>query len=380
MRVFVWLIAVAVVLSACSADADEPDRLAIVDAGNVVVLDADGSNRIEITAQPQETFFQPVWSPDGELLAFSQVSSTTSLHVAAADGSLSRSVAVETLPFYFSWSANNSLALLRNGVEGIELEQTRFADDELIPLESIATGAPLYFSWSPNDGSMVTHIGTDRLEVTDGSGSSDAGPAPGRFQAPRWSERGIFAVERGARSQQLVVLRSDNEVTPLATLDGQATFVVSDDAVAMQVVAEDVNGLSAALQTVPTVRPNRVEVLDLDTGLLTAATTTPALAFFWSPSGEHLLILDIVSGPQARWSLWNEDGLVEIVRFEPDGGFMRNLVPFFDQYAQSLSLWAPDGSAFAFPGTVDGEAGIWIYDTAGNGERISSGTWVSWAP
>jgi hypothetical protein len=31
------------------------------------------------------------------------------------------------------------------------------------------------------------------------------------------------------------------------------------------------------------------------------------------------------------------------------------------QYAQSMSLWSPDGSAFAYPGiSEDGQEGIWI--------------------
>ena len=90
--------------------------------------------------------------------------------------------------------------------------------------------------------------------------------------------------------------------------------------------------------------------------------------------------MDIVPGPKARWSVWTTDGLESVVEFDPEPSFINEFVPFFDQYAQSVSLWAPDGSAFAFPGTIDGESGIWVQPTDGDATRIGDGTWVSWAP
>ena len=64
----------------------------------------------------------------------------------------------------------------------------------------------------------------------------------------------------------------------------------------------------------------------------------------------------------------------------PAPGLLRDLVPFFDQYAQSMTLWSPDGSAFAFPGVVDGEDGIWVQELAGaDPRRIAGGSWVAWS-
>ena len=90
--------------------------------------------------------------------------------------------------------------------------------------------------------------------------------------------------------------------------------------------------------------------------------------------------LDIVAGPQARWSMWSESGTEELVRFTPEPRFITEFVPFFDQYAQSVSLWAPDGSAIAFPGVIDGNSGIWVQAIDGEPTRIHDGSWVSWAP
>jgi Tol biopolymer transport system component len=59
---------------------------------------------------------------------------------------------------------------------------------------------------------------------------------------------------------------------------------------------------------------------------------------------------------------------------------LRDLVPFFDQYAQSMTLWSPDGTAFAFPAAVNGEAGIWRQDLSGGDPiRVAGGSWVAWS-
>ena len=41
------------------------------------------------------------------------------------------------------------------------------------------------------------------------------------------------------------------------------------------------------------------------------------------------------------------------------GTLRRRAIVLFEQYAQSMSLWSPDSSAFAYPGTSeDGQEGI----------------------
>ena len=60
---------------------------------------------------------------------------------------------------------------------------------------------------------------------------------------------------------------------------------------------------------------------------------------------------------------------------------LQDTFPFFPQYAQSLSFWAPDSSAFAFAGQVEGQGGIWVQDLAEDSPTmVSDGTWVAWSP
>lgn len=383
MRLTILTLSLVLFGAACSTEDVSSSSLAILDSGGVVVVDSDGANRVVVAAATDEVFFQPIWSPDGTMIAFSRISPDPELHVARLDGTASFTIEADTVPFYFSWSNDGDLALLRSGETGLRLERTSITDDALVEPKLVATGQPLYYSWNPDGDDMATHIGADRLETTDGGGSAEIiGISPGMFQAPSWTDRGIIATEDGSRDHRLVLITPDGNSTALATLPGPTTFVATNEGnrIALQSIVADVEGLSASLQALPSIPTNRLVVADIDNGDFTPITDQPVIAFFWSPTGDQILILDVVDGPQTRWSIWSEAGLEEIVRFDPEPSFMSEMVPFFDQYAQSLSLWAPDGSAFAFPGSVDGEQGIWVAGIDGELDRISDGSWVSWSP
>lgn len=383
MRLPILMILLVLVMAACSGEAADSPSLAVLDGGNVVIMDPDGSNPIPLTEGSDDIYFQPIWSPDGAMVAFSQVAGAPELHVALSDGTADFATETGTVPFYFSWSAANDVALLRSGDNGFRLERVTVSKDSMSEPLLVDSGQPLYYSWSPDGLAIATHIGPERLEAVAGDGAAESlGIEPGLFQAPRWTDRGVIAVEQGLRDQRLVVIAPDGASTAMATLPGATTFVATDagDQVALQSVVAGVDGLNASLQALPNIPANRLVVGDLAEQEFTPVTSDPVLAYFWSPTGDRLLILDVVEGPQTRWSIWSEGGLDEVVRFDPDPSFMSEMVPFFDQYAQSISLWAPDGSAFAFPGNVDADPGIWVYTLDGGLNRISSGTWVSWSP
>ena len=375
-------VALTVLLAACSLSAGDDDRLVILDGGDVVVLDPDGGNPATVAISDGGAFFQPIWSPDGSLLAFSHNGAESIMYVADPLAATTYSIATDTFPFYFSWSADNRLAILRKGEDGLRLDTTSVVDGSLADLQAVESGQPLYFAWSPDGLELAAHIGIDRLVRSDLTRSEPLGVEPGVFQAPRWTDKGIVAIERGIREQRLTMVTPDGTATPFATVVGSATFVVNHDAtmVAIQSLSENQNGTSAAFQQMPRVAANRLTVLNIETGEQQIVTDQPVLAYFWSPIDDQLLVLDIAPGPKARWSVWTTAGLERVVEFDPEPGFVNEFVPFFDQYAQSVSLWAPDGSAFAFPGSIDGQAGIWVQPTEGAATRISDGTWVSWAP
>ena len=385
MRHFAWLLVGTIFLASCSTAAEESQgRLAVVDNGNVVVMDPDGGNRIAVTDSPSSGagtafYFQPTWSPDGTLLAFSEISPTTRLHIASPDDGTASSVAVDTLPFYLSWSDTNTLATLRNGANGLRLETTTQESLE-DGVTLVDEGAPLYFSWEPGGERLATHIGTDRLELNDGGTLQPLGPTPGDFQAPYWSAAGIVGVVQDGRDQKLMVTTADGTSTPLARTLGSTYLVSTQDGsrIAAQVAAGQQDGLSVLYQETPVLPSDQLVVVDSDGGV-TVVTESPVLAFSWSPDGDRLLVLDLVDAGVGRWQVWSNDTLEEIVRFGLESSFVRDLLPFFDQYAQSVSFWSPDGTAFAVPGSIDGQPGIWVQEIGEPPVRVSDGTWVAWS-
>ena len=79
--------------------------------------------------------------------------------------------------------------------------------------------------------------------------------------------------------------------------------------------------------------------------------------------------------------MWSATETRSFAEFVVEPTWLRDFLPFFDQYAQSVRLWSPDGSGFAFPGTIDGEVGIWIQHLDEDApEKIGGGSWVAWSP
>jgi hypothetical protein len=107
------------------------------------------------------------------------------------------------------------------------------------------------------------------------------------------------------------------------------------------------------------------------------------LAFFWSPDSRRLLYLTSRRGDaemfrnlrgmalRCRWNVLDvSSGQVERWRaFTPSQTFLEDVLPNFDSYARSMSLWSPDSSAFCFagscftattPGVAEVQEGAWV--------------------
>ena len=68
-------------------------------------------------------------------------------------------------------------------------------------------------------------------------------------------------------------------------------------------------------------------------------------------------------------------------RHSPTIEVLRDYAPFFTQYAQSTTPWAPDGSAFAFPSEgPDGAGQIVVQEVGGDPVVIGPGVFVTWSP
>ena len=242
------------------------------------------------------------------------------------------------------------------------------------------TGAPFYFSWSPGGGGVAVHVGGDQFSIvgTDGE-TTGLGSTSGSYLSPQWTSAGIFYLDAdGLRLHDAV-----DSSQLVATVPGFVLFVANEQGTRMAIQSTSVvqPGATVALQQIPEILPNAVMVLHLATREVQRATTRESLGFFWSPNGERLLILEIspVRGYIDAF-VW-EDGETRFVSsFQPASTFVRNVLPFFSQYAQSLQIWSPDSSAFAFAGAVGSEGGIWVQSLDGSEpKRVSGGIWFAWS-
>ena len=367
--------------------ADLPGRLAIVNAtGDLVTMDPDGSGELVLDEVEvgRSQVRQPTWSPDGHSVGWVHVEITEagslSAAVATSSGKGRRPTEARTavVPFYLSWDPTSTrIAYLGSPSEAaIELGIVEVAGRSTgTPLD---TGRPLYLSWGPNGDELLVHVGEDRLERLDLDGSpTPVAERPGAFSAPVWTADGRTLVYASidAGDQRLVArgVEAGGERT-LVPYDGLIAFVVSpeSDRIAFQVLEPE--------RTLP------LSVIDVRTGDTVEITDHAIASFFWSPDGSRLLFLDAVPDAEQfwyRWGVWDGTSSFLTPRFVPSELIAVDYLQYFEQYAQSMSLWSPDSSAFAYPGTnEDGEEGIWIQSARADRAAVlvADGDFVAWSP
>ena len=244
----------------------------------------------------------------------------------------------------------------------------------------IDAGSPFYFSWAPSGKQLLVHVGTDRLDrlAIDGMQRSLSEP-PGTFTAPVWTADGrtLFYVSGTGDRQQLVAddLRAGRRQV-LARFNGAITFVVSPDG--RRVAYQVIRGGSDVV--VP------LSVIDRKTGDVDRVATEYSPAFFWSPAGNKLLSMVPEITDQRvvfRWSVWENGSSFTTGRFVPTLELSRDYLQFFEQYAQSMNLWSPDGTAFVYAGQNEtGPPGIWIQPATPDAEPVyvADGVVAFWSP
>ena len=356
------------------------DRLLVLRAdGNLVTMGRDGDAVLQLTtdAGPAVVVRQPVASPNGRSLAWIEIrGSQASVVTVSRFGEHRVELPLQLAPFYLQWDPTSSrLVYLGNlGASiGLGVIDQAVVQPHDVP---VGGGVPLYLSWAPSGTGLFVHVGADTLGRTDLTHPlRPVDDVPGTFQAPVWLPDGrVVYVARHGSHQRLVVTGTGGRAV-LATVTGGALFEASPDGRRVAYRLDRPDGSQAGVFVQPT-----------DGGRPVLVTTRETTAFFWSPDSRSLLLLTpdhaTSSEPTHRWRVWDGHERFVSAPFEPSPRSFQEYLPFFDQYAQALTPWAPDSSAFAYAGFSHGQAGIWVQPIAADAAptMVSDGDFVAWSP
>jgi WD40-like Beta Propeller Repeat len=343
--------------------------------GNIYTSHADGADISPVTddalypGRPDHfKFYQYlVWSPDGTHLGFVGVQQGVDNNGGAEVYTASISsdeihlanMSDEFIPFYLYWSPNSEyLSYLSSDIVlgGIALHNVS-ADGGNARL--VDRGNPYYWVWSPDSSEALVHVGgaiNGRLEflgMNEGTPNAQISLEPSFFQAPSWSPSGehiYLAIQNPDGQGELVEAGPDGKPQrTLASFDGPIAFALNADGEKLAYLANVIQGPAGFL--------GQLRVIPLDNPDQVIETGDPHVnAFFWSPDGEKLaylvpVVIDVedravsLSDPQIEYALkildTNSGENDSIATFRPTEDFL-NVLPFFDQYHLSTTIWSPD--------------------------------------
>ncbi|NNF64472.1 MAG: hypothetical protein HKN07_09445 [Acidimicrobiia bacterium] len=357
------------------------DRLVVLGQdGNVYTMGRDGGERVDLTtdAGTDARYFQPIWSPTGELIAVSESRADGTVSMSTIDldtGEFLRSESAAP-PFYYSWAPDGERLVYLSGAGQLTLTLIEPGAEGTV----IGAGQPFYFAWHSTAEQMLVHIGTSRLELLDITGEiTPIDALPGAFQAPSW-QNGVQLYVRDVGDRQEMVLDEGGDQTVVTTYTTASFFTLSPDgkSVAYRVSGDSDEGVISAAFRQAT---DQLQVFDAATGTSVAVSDKLVVAFWWSPDSKKLLYLDLLDSGGLQWHVWDGIESTDHATFLPSPTFARDFLPFFDQYALSMTLWSPDSNAYAFPGVIDSEVGIWVQELGETEPSlVGDGVFVGWSP
>lgn len=363
---------------------DLPGRIVFVNAqGQIGTLAPDGQGARSLTGEGRRFIF-PAWSPDGSRVAaiggdVAETGVFTLPDAADADVTTLYSSA-DFAPIYLYWSPDGRhVSFIAQTEEDLGLHLAPVGGETESRL--LFTGQPFYWHWLAGGEEVLIHTNGSApdarlsfLNVDDAAPGEDLGQ-PGFFQAPAIStgeEYVAFSELRTGNDRRIVIQNRNREDVQELPHFGPVALGWSP--------VEDV---LAYISPLPDERESLLNfygplrLVDADTGEVVTLASAAVIAFFWSPDGRSIAYLTVAGvgsefnasfsendlrsypsnrlrqeGP-VRLSLWLAD--VEsgksrlLVTFQPSTIFLRQFLPFFDQYALSHRLWSPDGRALVIP-------------------------------
>lgn len=285
-------------------------------------------------------------------------------------------------PFYLSWSPDSrKVAFLASSGMGMTLHAVAANGEE--QAKEIAPGGPSYFAWSSDSERLLMHIGggtpLDSLLVYQWGAEKpeiiDAKLA--YFNTPTWlsnDQQALVALQQDGDAALAAIDTQGKVVQQLVKLKTGTLFIPSPD-------AKQIAYVSLAEGSI-----GHLHVVDVDGKNDRTISRIPTLTFFWSPQGDKLAFLTVAQDVQAistrqqfpsvRWNVLTlADGkLAAYEPFVPSAAFT-SLLPYFDQYAQSIRLWDRTGSQLLYAS----DEGVHVIDVVNQRtQRVSDGVLGMW--
>jgi TolB protein len=429
------ILSIVVVLAGCGAPVEVPqldylesaengfeDIVYIGLDGNVYTVSPSGDATVPVTEEePDREAFTPnfslaTWAPDGEKIAFMGFSAETvesgdtelrsTLYVAdETEQRITTSFSsIDTSPFYLYWSPDSERVSFASSYQDEDLGLTlQVVDVDGSGHSNLVSGRPMYWAWAPDASSIVTHSGTGaagRIRLVEfrnsRSGEDELSAQPSSFQAPAYSPDGsriAAAVENPDGDTELAVMPAAGApVQPVASLRGFAAFGWSPAGNRIAYIDgrnPTMGGIRGELHVIaPDPIPSTVS-LQSD-----GSTRVPGgegvIAFFWSPDGEKLAFFRPVAstgGPQQIvMTLFVYDIPGREVRaygtFPASGTFAYQVLPYFDQYQRSATIWSPDSSQIVVSAMADENTpAVFVVDLDGSEpKQVAEGHLAFWRP
>ncbi len=369
--------------------------------GNIVVADQGGGNLSQLTndalipknqADPFVYYQFPTWSRDGSQVAFMRLHGQGALADSKVmianvdDGSVHEVYSSESEhPVYLYWSPDNAnLSFISSNVSGqnmiLQSVPSQGGDRTILD-----TGSPYYWSWAPDGHVMIVHAGGAAtsspdhlafLRVDSEVVENGLDSIPASFQAPAWSPDGshIALARVSDKENQIVITDAQGQnPKPIGTFKTKTAFAWSSDNSRLAYL-DGGQALNAG-----TFGP--LHVVDLQTSKEIVEDEN-IVGFFWSPSGTEIAYFILLqanpastngssnSTPQFALELHVLDVTSgesrKLFTYRPTEQFF-NILPYFDQYHQSVTIWSPDNNNLVLS-FLDGDGNPGIAVVAASGK------------